>query len=200
MRQVLLSTLAIILIVGMSPAYALSHIVAEVRANEPQVEPQDFGTPLTTPGFFLQIQFFIQDRLESIFPDLRTSFGESARQSILEDLAKGLTVAQERIDRVGDRLGIESIREIANVNQINRVYQEFLEIRAITDSETQRIEALNFDRKVNQMEIVKLGCEKPINTMEILDSVNYYETLRTDFCSKTLKNIDIEKAKGYLGY
>lgn len=180
MRQILLLPLAILVLVGMSPAYAQT--ISEDR-------PLSIGD---------RIRFIIEDALESFIPELRQQFGDNLRTQILDDLDNGIVVAQERIDRVQEKIGFESIRELADINELNKLHEEFKEISRLT-GEQQRIKAAEFDQKVNRLTIVTQGCERPINTMDILNSDNYYETLRNDFCKKTLEHIDFEKAKSYAG-
>lgn len=169
----------VIALVGMSPAYAQTLEDKELSIGD-------------------RIKFIITDALESVVPELRQQFGQELKESILDDLNNGVSVAQEKIDRVEERLGVDSIREIADVNEINKIYEEFLEIERMSGEE-QVIRATALDSKVNQMQIVKQGCERQISTATILQSDNYYETLRTDFCSKTLENIDVKQARGFLG-
>lgn len=179
MRQILLLPLAILVLVGMSPAYAQT--ISDDR-------PLSFGD---------RIRFIIEDALESIVPDLRQQFGDSLRTQIIDDLDNGIVVAQERIDRVEEKIGLESIRELTDINEINKLHEEFVDISRLS-GEQQRIQAKELDNKVNKLKIVTQGCERPINTMDILTSDNYYETLRNDFCKKTLEHIDIEAAKSFL--
>lgn len=152
-----------------------------------------------SPGFFWQLRTFLEDKMEQAVPTLRTHFGESERKSVLTDLKDGVVVAQERIDRVEEKLGDSAIKDLAEVNDLNKVYNEFLEVEQIQDKALQKQKAIELDSKVNSMEVVQEGCEKPIRTMDILKSENYYETLRNDFCNKTLKDIDVNTAKSYLG-
>lgn len=180
----------ILLVIGITPAYA-DHIVCITTPCPTDHEDQ--------PGIGWKIRTWFEDRFEKVFPSLRAQFGESERKEVVNDLKSGLVVAQERINRVQEKLGIDSIREIADVNEINKVYREFLTVESIRDKNLQQQKANELDQKVNRMKIVQQGCEKPINTMSILNSDNYYETLRNNFCNKTLKNVDVNQARGYLG-
>lgn len=152
------------------------------------------GTPTKTIGFFDQLRFWITDRLEENGVLNRSETGESEKQTILDDLKSGFSVAQERIDRVRERLGDQAVDGIVDANELNKLHEEFLEIRAIEDPEQRRIQAQAFETEVNRMTLVKQGCERPIDVTVLVETEDYYEKLRTDYCSRTLGDIDKETA------
>ncbi len=123
--RILLLLLPILVIGIISPVYAQS--IFE-------------GNPIKNTNFFEDIRFFFEDRWIEINERLgndtaRQAIAENERKAIINELGDGVAVAQERIDRVRDRLGEQAVVTLVEANRINVLHEEYLRIKQIDDSD-----------------------------------------------------------------
>lgn len=189
MRTPLLLLLPVILIGVISPAYA-------------QVFTSD-GNPVKNPTFFESLRFWFEDRWidiqETVGNDrAKEAIAQNERNSITRELGQGIAVAQERIDRVRDRLGEQAVVTLVEANRINYLHEEYLRVKQIEDPDERLRQAEILQKEIDDNILVQQSCERRINVVDLLDDDDYYETLRTDYCSKTLKDISKEEASELL--
>lgn len=157
------------------------------------------GNPLRQANPFEQMRFWFEDRWIEIQEQLgndtaREAVAKNEQRGILEDLNKGITVAHERIDRVKAELGEQAVDEIVEANRIAAIHEEFLEIREIEDPVLREERADELQEEINDNILIMQSCERKPDVSNLLDSPDYFEELKSDYCSKTLHDISKEQA------
>ncbi len=78
------------------------------------------------------------------------------------------------------------------VNQLSSLLEEFLELREKRNSKNAPEMAEKLDKKINNLQLVKMFCNEEISTLELVFEYNPYKKLQ-QICPE-LKNISLPKA------
>ena len=78
------------------------------------------------------------------------------------------------------------------INQLSSLVDEFLELRQNRNSDNADDMAEKLDKKINNLQLVKLFCNEEISTLELVFENNPYKKLQ-QICPE-LKNISLPKA------
>ncbi len=77
-------------------------------------------------------------------------------------------------------------------DEIRESVNDFLKLRNIRSTSEGEALATNLDQRLNDLELVKIYCEKKISTLELAFEINPYQKLQ-DLCP-SLKEISLSKA------
>ena len=78
------------------------------------------------------------------------------------------------------------------INQLSSLFEEFIELRENRNSKNAEKMAEKLDKKINNLQLVKMFCNKEISTLELVFEHNPYKKLQ-QICPE-LKNISMSKA------
>jgi len=78
------------------------------------------------------------------------------------------------------------------INQLSPLLDEFLELRENRDSNNAEEMANKLDKKINNLQLVKMFCNEEISTLELVFEYNPYKKLQ-QICPE-LKNLSLPKA------
>ena len=78
------------------------------------------------------------------------------------------------------------------INQLSPLLDEFLELRENRDSNNAEEMANKLDKKINNLQLVKMFCNEEISTLELVFEHNPYKKLQ-QICPE-LKNLSLPKA------
>ena len=78
------------------------------------------------------------------------------------------------------------------INQLSSLLDEFLELRENRNSNNAEKMANKLDKKINNLQLVKMFCNEEISTLELVFENNHYKKLQ-QICPE-LKNISLPKA------
>lgn len=81
------------------------------------------------------------------------------------------------------------------LDEIRDVVNEFLILREIRNTDEAEILALKLDKRINDLELVKMYCDQKISTFDLANEKNPYKKLQ-QICP-TLKDLPISKAAQY---
>ena len=85
-----------------------------------------------------------------------------------------------------------TIAYAGEVNQLSSLVEEFLELRENRNSDDAKEMSKKLDKKINNLQLVKMFCNKEISTLELVFEHNPYKKLQ-QICPE-LKNISMSKA------
>ncbi len=78
------------------------------------------------------------------------------------------------------------------INQLSSLFEEFIELRENRNSKNAEKMAEKLDKKINNLQLVKMFCNEEISTLELVFEHNPYKKLQ-QICPE-LKNISMSKA------
>ena len=89
---------------------------------------------------------------------------------------------------------ILTVAYAGEINQLSPLLEEFLELRQHKNSANAQEMAEKLDKKINNLQLVKLFCNEEISTLELVFMKNPYNKLQ-NICPE-LKNVSFSKAVG----
>jgi len=87
---------------------------------------------------------------------------------------------------------ILTVAYAGEINQLSSLVDEFLELRQNRNSDNADEMAEKLDKKINNLQLVKMFCNKEISTLELVFEHNPYKKLQ-QICPE-LKNLSMSKA------
>lgn len=87
---------------------------------------------------------------------------------------------------------IQIMSNSGQIQEIREIVYEFLELRSIKNQDELHMRASLLDEKIRNVDLISQNCEKPISTIELIQSKDPYQLLQSK-CSK-LGQISFSKA------
>lgn len=87
---------------------------------------------------------------------------------------------------------VTTVAYAGEFEEIKTAVNEFMHLRTIRGTDEAEIFAQKIDNRLNNLELVKIYCEKEISTIELVNERNPYEKLQ-EICPK-LQELSISKA------
>lgn len=89
-------------------------------------------------------------------------------------------------------ISIGKVAYAGELVEVRLAIDDFIVLRQMGPSQDAKIFAGNLDQRINQLNLVKMGCSQEISTYELAFKTNPYETLK-DICP-SLNDISFSKA------
>ena len=87
---------------------------------------------------------------------------------------------------------VTTIAYAGEIKEIEKAVEDFLVLRTIHDKEKKQLFASKLDERINNLQLVKIYCDKEISTLELANEISPY-TMLQEICP-AIKKISISKA------